>query len=71
MQTVGVLYYEMQIPVPVGKCHHDIQRCQEKHKMEEGITVSNSIPFVIYGTVNIISIIKGAIVPGHSILYQS
>lgn len=39
--------------------------------MEEGVAVSNSIPFVIYGTVNIISIIKGAIIPGHSIFYQS
>lgn len=38
--------------------------------MKEGVTVSNSIPLIIYGSVNIISVIKGAVTPGHSILYQ-
>jgi len=38
--------------------------------MKEGVAVSNSIPLIIYGSVNIISIIKRAVTPGHSILYQ-
>ena len=46
------------IPVPVGKGHHDIKRSQEKHEVKEGVTVSDTISFIIYGLVNIITILK-------------
>lgn len=59
---------QIYVPVPVGKGHHDIKRSQEKHEVKEGITVGNTIPFIIYCSMNIIAILKRSITPG-SIVY--
>ena len=35
--------------VPVGQRHHDIERSEHKHEVEEAITVSYGIFFIIIG----------------------
>lgn len=57
------------IPVPVGKGHHDIKGSQEQHEVKEGVTVSDAIPLIIYGSVNIITILKWSLISGSTIFY--
>lgn len=45
------------IPVPVGEGHHDVKRSQEEHEVKEGVTVSDSVPFVVYSSVDTITLI--------------
>lgn len=33
--------------VPVGECHHDVQRGQEKHEVEERVAVGDSILLIV------------------------
>lgn len=58
------------IPVPVGQSHHDVKWSKEKHEVKKWVTVSNPISLIINSTVEIISIIKGAITSRKSILNQ-
>lgn len=58
------------VPVPVGKGHHDIKGSQEKHEVKKGITVSDTILFIIYSSVHIISILQWSITSGSTIFYQ-
>ena len=40
---------EQTSPVPVGEGHHDIQRGQEQHEVEEGVGVGDAVLLVVRG----------------------
>jgi len=45
--TGGSVSSKICLPVPVCKCHHDVERCEEKDEVEEAVAVSNSISLII------------------------
>lgn len=34
-------------PVPVGECHHNVERGQEEHEVEEGVAVLDHVPLIV------------------------
>lgn len=35
------------LPVPVGERHHDVERCQEEHEVEEGVAVLDHVALIV------------------------
>lgn len=45
--TAVSVWSEGYLPVPVGEGHHNIERGQEEHKVEEGVAVLNPVLLVV------------------------
>lgn len=45
-------------PVPVGECHHDVERRQEQHEVEERVGVGDSILFIVHSPVETAALLK-------------
>lgn len=47
----AVLQVQWRLPVPVGQCHHDVERRQEQHEVEEGVGVGDAVPLIVHHSV--------------------
>lgn len=41
---------ERSLPVPVGECHHDVERRQEQHEVEERVRVGDGLLLIVHSS---------------------
>lgn len=61
-----IVYTIISSLVPVGKCHHHIERGQEEHEVEEGIAVRHAVLLVV---INLLA--PGVLILSVSLLFIS